>query len=50
MPKTTYEPEEIVAKLRQADVLIAQGHKIADVVRTIGVAGGASTAGFSLTK
>ena len=30
-------PEEIVSKLRQADVLIAQGSKIPDVVRTIGV-------------
>jgi transposase-like protein len=37
MPKTTYKPEEIVAKLRQADVLVAQGGKIPDVVRTIGV-------------
>ena len=31
MPKKTYKPEEIVAKLRQADVLIAQGEKIPDV-------------------
>lgn len=37
MPKKTYKPEEIVAKLRQADVLIAQGEKIPDVVRIIGV-------------
>ena len=37
MPKKNYKPEEIVAKLRQADVLIAQGTKIPDVVRTIGV-------------
>lgn len=37
MPKKTYTPEEIVAKLRQADVLIAQGTKIPDVVRAIGV-------------
>lgn len=37
MPKRNYKPEEIVAKLRQADVLIAQGTKIPDVVRTIGV-------------
>ena len=37
MPKRSYKPEEIVAKLRQADVLIAQGSKIPDVVRTIGV-------------
>ncbi len=37
MPKKNYKPEEIVAKLRQADVLIAQGTKIPDVVRTLGV-------------
>lgn len=37
MPKKNHKPEEIVAKLRQADVLIAQGAKIPDVVRTIGV-------------
>ncbi len=37
MAKKNYKPEEIVAKLRQADVLIAQGSKIPDVVRTIGV-------------
>lgn len=37
MRKKTYTPEEIVAKLRQADVLIAQGTKIPDVVRAIGV-------------
>jgi putative transposase len=37
MAKKNYKPEEIVAKLRQADVLIAQGTKIPDVVRTIGV-------------
>lgn len=37
MAKKNYKPEEIVAKLRQADVLIAQGSKIPDVVRSIGV-------------
>lgn len=37
MPKKNHKPEEIVAKLRQANVLIAQGSKIPDVVRTIGV-------------
>lgn len=37
MAKRNYEPEEIVSKLRQADVLIAQGAKIPDVVRTLGV-------------
>ncbi len=37
MARKTYKPEEIVSMLRQADVLIAQGTKIPDVVRTIGV-------------
>jgi putative transposase len=37
MAKKNYKPEEIVSKLRQADVLIAQGSKIPDVVRSIGV-------------
>ena len=37
MAKRNYKPEEIVSKLRQADVLIAQGTTIPDVVRTLGV-------------
>ena len=36
MPKRKHKPEEIVAKLRQADVLISQGQDIADVIRQIG--------------
>ena len=32
-----HKPEEIVAKLRQVDVLISQGMPIADAVRSIGV-------------
>lgn len=31
------EPEEIVAKLRQVDVLVSQGRTVADAVRSIGV-------------
>ena len=30
-------PEEIVAKLRQVDVLVSQGRSVADAVRSIGV-------------
>ena len=37
MPKKRYTPEEIVAKLRQVDVLVSQGHNIADANRQIGV-------------
>ncbi len=32
-----HKPEEIVAKLRQVDVLTAQGQSIAEAVRTIAV-------------
>ena len=31
------KPEEIVAKLRQVDVLMSQGRSVADAVRSIGV-------------
>ena len=31
------KPEEIVAKLRQVDVLVAQGTPVADAIRAIGV-------------
>ena len=32
-----HKPEEIIAKLRQVDVLISQGQTVADAVRSIGV-------------
>src|SRR4029453_3760994 len=35
-----HKPEEIVAKLRQVDVLTSQGTAIADAIRSIGVTGG----------
>jgi transposase-like protein len=37
MPRKHHKPEEIVAKLRQVDVLVSQGHNIADAIRQIGV-------------
>jgi putative transposase len=37
MPRKHHKPEEIVAKLRQVDVLISQGRSVADAVRSIGV-------------
>jgi transposase-like protein len=37
MPRKRHKPEEIVAKLRQVDVLAAQGRAVADAVRSIGV-------------
>ena len=37
MARRKHKPEEIVAKLRQVDVLTSQGRSVADAVRTIGV-------------
>ena len=51
MPRKGHKPEEIVAKLRQADVLRSQGQSVADAVRAIRVtevttiAGARSSAG-----
>ena len=36
MSRKTHKPEEIVAKLREMDVLPAQGTPVADAVRSIG--------------
>ena len=37
MPRKKHKVEEIVAKLRQGDVLTAQGRPVAEAVRSIGV-------------
>lgn len=37
MPRKHYKPEEIIHKLREAEVLAAYGHKPKEVARQIGV-------------
>jgi putative transposase len=37
MARKRHKPEEIVTKLRQVDVLTAQGTSVAEAVRSIGV-------------
>ena len=37
MPRKRHKAEEIVAKLRQVDVLVSQGQTVADAIRQIGV-------------
>ena len=37
MPRKIYEPEEIIAKLRQVEVLTSQGKSAVDAIRSIGV-------------
>ena len=37
MPKKRHKPEEIVAKLRQVDVLVSQGRSVSEAIRSISV-------------
>ena len=37
MPRKKHTPEEIIAKLRQVEVLSSQGVAVADAIRQIGV-------------
>ncbi len=37
MPRKKHTAEEIIGKLREAEVLLAQGKKVPDVVRSLGV-------------
>jgi putative transposase len=48
-PRKHHKPEEIVAKLRQVDVLTSQGKSVADVIRAIGVTGWRTIAGVRST-
>src|SRR2546422_11396680 len=40
MARKRYKPEEIVAKLRQVDVLVSQGQNMGDAIRQIGASEG----------
>jgi transposase-like protein len=37
MRKKGYQPEEIISKLREADILLGQGHTVAQVIKSIGI-------------
>jgi len=37
MPQKRYRPEEIIAKLREAEVLLGQGNRVAEVVKSLGI-------------
>jgi hypothetical protein len=37
MPRKGSRPEEIIAKLREADILLAQGKKVGEAVKALGV-------------
>ena len=50
MPRKRHSAEEIVAKLRQADVLLAQGQTGADVARVLGVTETSCVMNYSMGK
>jgi transposase len=37
MPQKRHRPEQIIAKLREAEVLIGQGKKVPEAVKAIGI-------------
>jgi putative transposase len=37
MAKKRFRPEEIIGKLREADVLLSQGKKVVDVIKAPGI-------------
>ncbi len=37
MPKQRFQPEEIIGKLRHADILLGQGKRLAEAVKALGV-------------
>ena len=37
MPQRRYRPEEIIAKLREAEVLLAQESKVSEMAKTLGI-------------
>lgn len=37
MPRKKYRPEEIITKLREADILISQGQTVASAIKALGI-------------
>ena len=37
MPSKRYRPEDILSKLREADILISQGKTVAETIRVLGI-------------
>ena len=37
MPRKRYRPEDILFKLREADILISQGKTVAEIIRLLGI-------------
>jgi hypothetical protein len=50
MPRKGFRLEEIIPKLCEADVLLGQGKKVAEVVEALGVSEASSAAGCSAAR
>jgi len=37
MPQKRYRPEEIITRLRKAEVLLGEGKKVPEVVKALGI-------------
>jgi len=37
MPRKRFKPEEIISKLREADVLLAEGMTVPEVIKALGI-------------
>ena len=37
MPRKRYRPEDILSKLREADILISQGKTVVETIRVLGI-------------
>jgi transposase-like protein len=37
VPKKTYKPEEVITKLREAELRLSQGATVAEVIRMLGI-------------
>lgn len=49
MPRKTYRAEEIIGKLRQADVLLCEGKKAPEMTKTLGIREVTTTVGAKST-
>jgi len=50
MPRKLYKPEEIIAKLRQVEILTSQGKSAVDAIRSIGASAGDLPAACSANR
>ena len=50
MKKTRYTPEQIIGKLREAEVLLSQGQRTGEVCRRLGISEQSSGTSFLMAR